>query len=176
MKKHDSVVFAIFDLMYLVVACLAGALIGFIAVWGVNLFYPTEYVVDAGIRAGVVGLVSVGLCAVFAYRDGYRYASFSWSGSLISAGAAALVHYGLGLATRFAPAALGPTRNLAGLIAFGGFYNAERVSKIPFGTLALVGAIMMLVYAGAFVLAGRFGCARRLRDRAETMDGRTASK
>ena len=176
MKKHDSVVFAVFDLIYLAVACLAASVLGFIVLWGVNLFYPTEFVVDSAIRAAVSVLASVGLCSFLAYHDGYRYASFSWSGSLISASAAATVHYGLGLVARFVPALFGPTRHLSGLIAFGKFYNAERVSGIPYGTLALVGAIMMLVYAGTFVLASRFGCARRLRDRAETMDGCAASK
>ena len=176
MKKHDLAVFAVFDLMYLVISCLAASIIGFLAVWGVNLFYDTGFAVDAGIRVGVVGLASVGLCAVLAYYDGYRYASFSFRGTLVSAGIAAAVHYGLGLATRFVPVLLGPTRHLSGLIAFGEFYNAERIAAIPFGTLALVGAIMTLVYVGAFLLAGRLGCANRLRDRAETIGEVTASK
>ena len=176
MKKHDLAVFAVFDLMYLAISCLAASVIGFVVVWGLNLFYDTGFAVDAGVRAGVLGLVSVGLCAVFAYYDGYRYASFSWRGSLISAGIAAAVHYGLGLATRFAPILFGPTRHLSGLIAFGEHYNEARIASIPLGTLALVGAIMMLVYVGAFLLAGRLGCANRLRDRAETIGGATTSK
>lgn len=176
MKKNDFLVFAIFDLIYLFAACLAASLVGFVVVWGVNLFYDTGYATDAGIRAAVVGLVSVGLCAILAYRDGYRYANFSWAESLLSAGIASAIHFVLGLTTRFAPIAFGPTRNLAGLGSFGGLFTAERVEKISFGVLIAVGAVMMLVYAVAFVLANRFGCQKRLRDRAETVDGQSASK
>jgi hypothetical protein len=89
---------------------------------------------------------------------------------------AAAVHFALGLVLRFPPVLFGAVKHLSGLIAFGQFYNAERMAKIPFETLALVGVIMMLVYVAAFVLSAKLGCAKRLLDREETVNGQTASK
>lgn len=176
MRKSDVAVFAIFDLIYLFATCVLASGLAFLVLWGVNLFVPISYAVRAVIHTVVVFAASVGLGAFFAYRDGYRYTNFSWGSSALSAGIAAMVHYTLGLALRFLPFCFGPVRNAAGLFSFGEFYTAERVEKIPFGALAAVGAVMMLVYVGAFVLANRAGCANRLRDCAEIVDGQSASK
>lgn len=176
MKKNDALIFAIFDLVYLVVACLAGAIFADLAVKLVNHFTAISYFASAVIHAAVSGAVSVFLCGLFAHRDGYRYTAFSWGGSLLSGGSAAVVHFGLGLATRFAPIAFGPTRNLAGVIAFGENFTKERVPKISLAVLAVTGFVMLMVYVGAFLLGNRLGCLKRLRDRADTMGEQTASK
>ena len=176
MRKHDAIVFSVFDFAYLAASCLLASLLGFLVVWGVNLVYDFGFVADTVIRAVAVGLGAVGLCSVLAYYDGYRYANFTLGGYAVPALIAATAHFILGLACRFPSVLFGATKHLSGLIAFGQFYNAERMAKIPFGTLALVGVIMMLVYVAAFVLSAKLGCAKRLRDREETVNGQTASK
>ena len=176
MRKHDAVVFFAFDLAYLLVSCLLASLLGFVVVWGANLVYDFGFVADTTIRTVAVGLGTVGLCSVLAYYDGYRYANFTFSGYTMPALIAATVHFVFGLVLRFPSALFGATKHLSGLAAFGNFYNTERIAKIPFGTLALMGAIMMLVYVAAFVLSAKLGCAKRLRDREETVNGQTASK
>ena len=176
MRKHDAIVFSVFDFAYLAASCLLASLLGFLVVWGVNLVYDFGFVADTVIRTVAVGLGAVGLCSVLAYYDGYRYANFTLVGYAVPALIAAAVHFALGLVLRFPPVLFGATKHLSGLIAFGQFYNAERMAKIPFGTLALVGVIMMLVYVAAFVLSAKLGCAKRLRDREETVNGQTASK
>lgn len=176
MNKSDWAVFALFDLFYLFAACFVASLFGFLAVWGTNLLAEVSFAVKAGIRGVILAGGSVAVCGFFSYRDGYRYATFSLGESLLSAGLAATVHFGLGLATRFAPLFFGPTRYFAGLISFNEHFVAERLGRIPLGTLALVGVLMLLVYVGSFVLFGKLGCARRLRDRSETVSGHSASK
>lgn len=171
MNKNDLAVFAIFDFLYLLVACVAASLFGFLAVWGVNLFAEVSFAVKAAVRGAILAGGATAVCGFLAYRDGYRYAAFSLKDSLLSAGIAAAVHFGLGLATRFAPLFFGAPRYLSGLFAFGGYFEAERIKRIPFGTLAVVGAILALVYVGVFILFGKLGCARRLRDREETVTG-----
>lgn len=169
MKKSDFWIFAIFEIVYLIVACLAGAIFADLAVKAVNYFTEISYSVSAVIHAAVSGVVSVGLCTFLAYRDGYRYAAFSWACSLCAAGIATVIHFGVGLATRFAPIAFGPTRNIAGLVSFGEFFIGDRVPKISYGALAAVGVVMMMVYVVGFVFGNRLGCGKRLRDRAETV-------
>ena len=171
MNKNDLAVFTLFDFLYLLAACFAASLFGFLAVWGVNLFVEVSFAVKAAVRGVILAGGTMAVCGFLAYRDGYRYAAFSLKDSLLSAGIAAVAHFGLGLATRFAPLFFGATRYLSGLFAFGGYFEAERIKRIPLGTLALMGAILALAYVGVFVLCGKLGCAHRLRDREETVTG-----
>lgn len=177
MRKNDVAVFGIFNLIYLTVSCLLASLACAMVLWAVRFAVPgIDFAGEETVRAVVTGLASVALCAVLSYRDGYHYARFSLVGALLSAGAAGAVHFALGAVTRFWPVAFGPTKSLAGLIRYGGLLTEERMAQVSFGILALVGALIMLVYIAVFVLAGWLGCKNRLRDRAETKGESTISK
>ncbi len=166
MKRNDWAVFGIFDTVYLVTVCLLGKLVADLIVKLVDLFVPVSYHAGAVISVIFTTLVSVVLLGILAFRDGYRYAAFDPIGPLIASAA----HFALGLLSRFWPLLCGPTRHLSGLISQGGFYNsAQKVERISFGTLALVGMIMMLVYAAVLLLSSYVGCRKRLRDRAQTL-------
>ena len=176
MKKSDVTVFGIFNLIYLTVSCLLASLICAMVLWAVRFAVPIDFAAEEIVRAIVTGLASMALCAVLSYRDGYHYARFSFAGALLSAGAAAAVHFALGAVTRFWSVAFGPTKSLAGWIRYGGLLTEERMDHVSFGLLALVGALIMLVYIAVFVLFGWLGCKKRLRDRAETQGESTISK
>ena len=97
MRKHDAIVFSVFDFAYLLASCLLASLLGFVVVWGMNLVYDFGFVADTAIRMVTVGLGAVGLCSVLAYYDGYRYANFTPVGYAVPALIAAAVHFALGL-------------------------------------------------------------------------------
>lgn len=170
MKKSDWVVFAIFDFIYLIMSCLLAKLVSELVLWMIDRFVVLSYHDSAVISAVTLAVVSVVLVGVLTYRDGYRYATFRLTSSLLSAGAASLLHFAIGLVTRFAPVLFGPTRHIAGLASYGSFYNsAARAKEIPFGMLAVWGLVMLLVYAAVMLLMNLVGCRKRLRDRAKTM-------
>ena len=176
LKKNDVIVFANFDFIYLMTACLLAKLLGDLVLKAADLFVPVSYHHGAMISVVSVAVISLALVGLLTFRDGHHYASFHFASSLLSAGSAAILHFAIGLLTRFVPILFGPTRHLAGLISFGGFYNSvERTKQIPFGTLAVVGLLMMLVYAAVMILMGYIGCRKRLRDRAETTGSDEAS-
>lgn len=176
MKKNECVVFGFFDLVYLLTACLLARLLSTLLLRFANVLVPVSYHAGAILNVVTITVVSLALVGVLTFHDGYRYASFDPVVSLISAGAASLIHFGLGLATRFAPILFGPTRDLAGLISYGSFYNSPaRVEQISFGSLAVVGIIAMLVYVCVMLLMNWLGCRKRLRDRAITTGADGAS-
>ena len=176
MKRSDVPVFAIFDFIYLVTACLLAKLLGDMILTVTDRFVPVTFHGGAIISVISVSVLSLAIVGVLTFRDGYRYASFDFVNSLLSAGIAAAVQFLLGLATHFWPIFFGPTRHLAGLISFGGFYNtATRIKQIPFGALAVVGLVVMLVYVAFIVFMGYIGCRMRLRDRKKTLGTDEAS-
>lgn len=176
MRKSDAVVFAIFDFIYLITACLLAKLLADLVLKAADLFVALSYRQGAVISVIAVTVFSIAILGVLTFRDGHRYASFELSTSLVSAGAAAVLHFLIGLAARFAPLLFGPTRHLSGLISLGGFYNAvEKTKEIPMGTMALVGILIMLVYVAVMVLMSYLGCRKRLRQRQEIMGSDEAS-
>ena len=176
MRKNECVVFGLFDLVYLLTGCLLAKLLASLILRFANVLVPVSYYGGAILTAITITVISLALIGVLTFHDGYRYASFDPVSSVVAAGAASILHFGVGLATRFAPILFGPTRDLAGLISFGSFYNSvARVEKIPFGALAVVGLVMLLVYAGVMVLMNWLGCRKRLHDRAKTTGADGAS-
>ena len=170
MKKDECIVFGIFNLIYLVVSCFMARTLAFLLLRLLDVFVPVSFYAGAIIGGILMVAVTIVMMAVLSYFDGYRYAQFDSAVTLISAGAAAAVHYAIGLLARFFPLLFGGVRDLAGLISHGSFYNsASRVTEIPFGTLAAVGLILSMVYVATVFLMKRFGCRKRLRDRAETV-------
>lgn len=170
MKKDECVVFGIFNLIYLLVSCFVARTLAHLLLKLIDVFVPVSYYAGAIVGGVVMVLVTLTMMAVLSFFDGYRYAQFDASSALISAGAAAAIHLVLGMTVRFFPLLFGGVRDLAGLISYGTFYNsASRVKEIPFGVLAVVGLILSMVYVLTAFLMKRFGCRKRLRDRAETM-------
>ncbi len=177
MRKNDCIVFGIFDLIYLLTSCLLAKILADVVIKLVNVFIPVDYFGGAVICVVGVSIASLILMSVLTFRDGYRYARFDGITALISSLAAAIIHFALGLLTRFEPLLCGPTRHLSGWISYGSYYNnLEKTESIPFGTLAVVGAIMMLVYAAVMILSGYLGCRKRLRDREGTVGDTEASE
>ena len=169
MKKDECIVFGIFNLIYLFAACFVARTLAFLLLRLIDVFVPVSFHTGAIIGGVTMIFVTVAMMAVLSFFDGYRYAQFDPSTALISTGAAAAIHWVLGLLVRFFPLLLGGVRDVAGLISYGTFYNsASRVKEIPFGTLAAVGVILSMVYVLTAFLMKRFGCRKRLRDRAET--------
>lgn len=176
MKKNDCIVVGLFDLVYLLSACVVAKILAGIGVRFANVLVPVSFYAGAIISVAVEAAVTLALICILAFHDGYRYAVFDRTISLVSAGAAALIHFLLGLALRFTPLLFGPVRDLAGLISFGSFYNsAARIQTIPYGALAAVGIVTAMVYAGAMLLMNFLGCRKRLRDRSETTGAGEAS-
>ena len=169
MKKDECIVFGVFNLIYLFVSCFMAKTLAFLLLRLINVFVPVSYYAAAIVSCVTMVTVTVAMMAVLAFFDGYRYAQFDFTVTLISAGAAAAVHFAIGLLARFFPLLFGGVRDMAGLISYGSFFNsASRVSEIPFGTLAVTGLILSMVYVATVFLMKRFGCRKRLRDRAET--------
>lgn len=170
MKKRDVAVNAVVHLVFILLSCLFAGIFSSMLVKLADKFVELDFIWSAGIRAVALSLISVFFVFFFSYKAGYHTADFDRREMILSSLLASAVHFLLALVTVFAPFISGATKLVGGFITFGDNFTVEsQISQIPMLTLALMGIVVALVYAGLLVVGSYVGVKKRLRDRAELL-------
>lgn len=166
MKNRDIPLYAVFDLLYIIVSAVAARLFSNIAVKFVDLLVELSFFSASIIRVITLSLFFFGLVCFFAYKSGYREARFDKVESAAAASSASLLHFLLGLLFAYTPWLFGATKHIAGFLAFGINYNdSELVAEIPMGILVAVGLLHAILTVGFMVVCHFLGFRKRLAHR-----------
>jgi hypothetical protein len=175
MRKEDLAVIAVLRFLYLLIGSFFAFLSSVLLLFFVEkVIGDLPYFKETVLQAVFCNAVFLALLVVLIYKEGYREATWSAGGYLLSGGIALVPFLGLGMLLRFHPIVAVGVRYFAGILAYGsGFSSPELVYKLPFW----LQAVLLLGYAalamGIFLGVYRIGYARRMRDRAELMGSAT---
>ncbi len=168
MKRRDIPIYAIFDLLYIIVSAVSARLFSNMVVKLIDLFVELTFFSASIVRVITLLLFFFGFIGFFSYMCGYREARFDKVESAAAASASSLFHFLLGLLLAYTPWLFGATRHIAGFIAFGINYNDnELIAEIPTGILAIVGLLHACLTVGLMVVFHFLGFRKRLKYREE---------
>ncbi len=166
MKRRDIPVYAIFDLLYIIISAVTARIFSNMIVKAVDLFVELEFFAASLIRLVTLFLISFVLMGFFAYMSGYREGRFDKVESAAAASASSLFHFLLGMLFAYTPWLFGATRHVAGFLAFGINYNDnERIAEIPFWLLSAVGLVTACLTGLLLVVCHYLGFRKRLSHR-----------
>ncbi len=166
MKRRDIPVYAILDLLYIVVSAVSARVFSNIIVKIADLFVELDFFSASIIRVITLLIFFFGFVGFFAYVSGYREAKFDKVESAAAASASSLFHFLIGMLLAYTPWLFGATRHIAGFIAFGVNYNDnELIAEIPTGTLVIVGLLHACLTVGVMVVFHFLGFRRRMKNR-----------
>lgn len=172
MKIRSAAISALFDLCYLIGACLITMLAEALVSNIINHIVVLSYAALTVIRIVVYSIGVTAFMGVIGYYEGYREAKCPVGESLCGVLLAAIPHLLLAMLFRFQGFISGPVRFTAGLLHNGSRITYDSlVNETPYGLFVLVFVAFAVLYALTFTVAKYLGAQRRVVDRAELRRG-----
>ncbi|MGM9644741.1 MAG: hypothetical protein ACI3X1_06615 [Eubacteriales bacterium] len=168
MKKGDILFGTALRSVYMLGSCIVIMFAEMLAIKIIDLFVGLSPLSLCIVRALIYTVGVNALLAIVSYKEGYRSASFSAVGTLISGALASLLHFLVSLLFSFEAFCSGGVKFITALVKFGASLNSESFS----GSLSRFDCIPFffanaLVYIAVMIIFGRLGARNRLRDREE---------
>lgn len=177
MKKGDILFGTVVYSVYMLVSCVVMMFAEMLAIKIIDLFVGLSPLSLCIVRALIYTVGVNALLAIVSYREGYRAASFSVVGTLISGALASLLHFLFSLLFSFEAFCSGGVKFITALVKFGSSLNSDsfsgtldRFECIPFFSLNA------LVYIAVMIIFGRLGARNRLSDREELTGNKTTEQ
>ncbi len=171
MKQKDIIATSTVYFVFVAVACVIARIASNICVKLCDLFVELSFISASGVRAVTLFAFSAFFIAFFSYKYGYKIAEFDSCEDLVSSALSSLVHLVLSAVLSFSPWIAGATKHVSGFVKYGDRYTSvEHMSKIPFGTLLIVGLVNAVVFAALIYVFKIVGVKKRLSDRAKLTD------
>ena len=147
-------------------ACLLNLAVMSIVIKIVNLFIELDFFTAVVIRMMVSFLVVSGVPAVISYLVSYRMASFDVKNACGTFCLASLLQLAISLLLKFHPFIGGGTFYLAGIFESGSAFNESAdIEYIGIIDYLLAFAVYFAVGLALYILCGKIGEKKRLRDR-----------
>ena len=168
MKKGDILFGTVICSVYMLVSCIVMMFAEMLAIKIINLFVGLSPLSLCIVRAIIYTVGVNAILAIVSYREGYRSASFSVVGTLISGALASFLHFLFSLLFSFEAFCSGGVKFITALVKFGSSLNSESFS----GSLSRFDCIPFFflnafVYIAVVIIFGRLGARSRLSDREE---------
>lgn len=151
-------------------ACLLNLLLMPFILRVIDLFVEVEYFPQMIIRVIISLAVVAGIPAVVRYLVSYRKAEFNVARASLCFALATVFQLLISILLKFYPFISGGVLYLAGIFEHGaGFSSSAQIEEIGFIDYILAFVAFSAVYYVAYIVCGKIGVVKRLKDREELL-------
>ncbi len=166
MRKTDILFNSVVYAVYMIVSCIVIMFAEILTVKIVNLFIDPSALTECVICALVYTVGVSALLAIVSYKEGYRAAHYSCTGTLISGAIASILHFLFALLFSFQAFIAGGVRFATALVKLGTHIRPSSLTDdIKITDMIPFFFIYSLIYIAVMTVFGKIGERNRLRDR-----------
>ena len=173
MRKTEIFLNSIIYTVYFLAACFCGVGVDFLVIKVLDSIVVLSAFAVCVIRTLIYFIVPMAVIFVCSYKEGYKEAGFYFGETLLSSVIATVVHFLFAMLFSFNQFFAGGVKYVSAIFVYGtDIRKLSQISEIRYRVFMPVFLAFSIMYCINILLAKRFGCDARLRDRKQLFAGR----